>query len=312
MSFVTTGTQPLAPFTSRRIWIAGGRGFIGSRLCRHLLLSGTGATVQVYGGDISDARAVQASILELRPHFLINLAAPVDVRRDPDLADQMERVIVGGTRNILDCLSELKGRPRFLQVGTCEEYGAIDAPFSEDHACGEPVSPYSAAKLKATRATLRSGANVVVARPFLTFGPGQRSAGLLPTLIRAGLSGQPFEMTEGLQTREFNFVDDIAQDLLELLACEAAEGQIVNLGCGQEHRVVDVARMAWNITGAEEDLLRVGAREGRPAEIPRLFSDVSRSRKLLGERQRTSLEDGLNATVMATREMMGKKEQSDG
>lgn len=268
--------------------------------------------MQVFGGDVSDARAVQASIMELRPHFLVNLAAPVDVRRDPNLAEQMKRVIVGGTQNILDCLSELKGRPRFLQVGTCEEYGAIDAPFSEHQDCGKPVSPYSAAKLKATNATVSSGKNVVVARPFLTFGPGQRSASLLPTLIKAGLSGQPFAMTEGQQTREFNFVDDIARDLLELLACEAAEGQVVNIGCGEERRVVDVARMAWAATGADESLLRVGAREGRPADIPRLFADVSRSRKLLGERARTSLEEGLSATVMATREMMVREEQGDG
>ena len=304
MRFVTKSSDPLAALANKRIWIAGARGFIGSCLSRELLLSGSSATVQVYGGDITDRRALAASIMEFRPHFLLNLAAPVDDRRDPDLRETMERVIVGGAQGILDCLTELKGRPRFLQVGTCEEYGAIEAPFAEDDPCGAPVSPYAAAKLEATRVCLNSRSNVVVARPFLTYGPGQRSAGLLPTLIQAGLREDAFAMTEGLQTREFNYVEDIARDLLELVACEEAEGKIVNLGCGEERRVVDVARLAWAATGASPGLLQVGAREARPAEIPRLFADVRLARQLIGQRQRRTLEDGLHATVSGIRARM--------
>jgi dTDP-glucose 4,6-dehydratase len=306
--------QAGASLRGRRVWIAGGRGFIGSRLS--LLLGpeglgdspGYGAALHHLEGDIGDPDTVRSSIAAAGPDFLINLAAPVDVRRDPALVPRMEHVILGGLRNVLAAMANLRGQPRLLHCGTCEEYGAIDAPFSEAATPGEPVSPYAAAKLRATREALASGARVTVARPFLTYGPGQRGDGLLPAAIRAALTGQSFAMTRGTHSREFNFVDDTATDLAELLICEEAIGQIVNLGCGEERLVIEVAKLAWELAGGAPEELQVGARPCRPADIPRLFADVSLARRLLGGRERVALATGLKATVAGFRSTMTKEE----
>lgn len=291
------------PLGEKRVWIAGGRGFIGSRLCRALQRegltgrTGLGAQLEHFEGDISDGKTVQQSLLDSQPHYIVNLAAPVSVRRDSKLQEKMDRTIVGGLRNILAAMEELPTNPLLLQCGTCEEYGSIPAPFREESEPGLPVSPYARAKLEATRIALNAAARVIVARPFLTYGPNQRGEGLVPSAIRAALAGVDFKMTSGTHTREFNYVDDIAQDLAALLLCPSAEGLIVNLGSGEEHRVVDVARKAWALAGGAKSRLLVGGRPERPADIPRLFADVSRSRELLGDRPRLSLEDGLRATI---------------
>lgn len=307
-----------ARLRGKRVWIAGGRGFIGSRLSRILgtegLLGdggGLGAQVHHLRGDISDAQNVRNSIGEAQPDFLVNLAAPVDVRRDPDLRPRMNQVILEGLQNVLAAMTELPGRPLLLQCGTCEEYGLIDAPFSEGSEPGAPVSPYAEAKLSATRAALASEVRVVVARPFLTYGPGQRGTGLLPSAIRAALAGEQFEMTQGTHTREFNFVDDIALDLAELLLCPSAEGRVVNLGCGVERQVVEVARLAWQLAGGNPSGLLVGTKPSRPGDIPRLFADVSRARTLLGARPRIPLEDGLKKTIEGFRSTMREEDEHE-
>ena len=104
-------------------------------------------------------------------------------------------------------------------------------------------------------------------------------------------------MTSGEQTREFNHVADTALDLAGLLCCPEAEGQVVNLGCGEERPVVDVVRLIFRLAGAPEELIEVGALEHREAEIQHFYADVSRSRRLLGNRRRLSLNQGLKQTI---------------
>ena len=105
----------------------------------------------------------------------------------------------------------LQADVRLVHVGTCEEYGDGPCPFYEDQ-LPQPVSPYSTAKVAATLRVLAlhrtRGLRVTVARPFLTYGPGQTGDRLIPAAIRAALGGTPFAMTEGRQTREVNYVED--------------------------------------------------------------------------------------------------------
>jgi len=276
--------------------VSGGLGFIGARLVD--LLARHGARVVVFDGDVRDAPAVAASIADAAPGVLYNLAAPVDVSRDPSLADLMDAVIVGGAR-------ALPAAPLLVQVGTCEEYGTIPAPFAETDEPSAPVSPYAAAKLRATRETLAAhdpaSVRVVVARPFLTYGPGLTRPMLVPAAIQAALGGIPFPMTAGLQTREFNYVDDTALGLARVAGVAALEGGVVNIAGGDEHRVVDVARLIFELAGAPDGLLEPGALPTRPGEVPRFFADVTRCRDVLGHNPTVSLREGLRRTIAAAR-----------
>lgn len=282
------------------VWLSGGRGFIGARLAG--LARQHGAVVELFDGDVRRPDEVAASVAACGPRFLFHLAAPVDVSRDESLAPTMQATILGGAIAIAEAASAAPGRPLLVQVGTCEEYGTIAAPFAETDEPSAPVSPYARFKLAATREILRradAGLRAVVARPFLTYGPGQRSRALVPAAVAAAVARDPFQMTAGLQTRELNYVDDTAMGLLRCVVAPALEGCIVNVAGGDERPVVEIARRIFELAGADADLLRPGALPTRPGEVARFFADTRRCREVLGHLPRTSLDEGLRRTIEA-------------
>ncbi len=290
----------------RRLWLSGQRGFIGGRL--GAIAAACGADVFGLPGDVREG--VQEHILAVDPDLLVHLAAPVNVARDPSLAQQMQDVIVGGARAVraaADALSRRRGvRPQLVLVGTCEEYGTIAAPFAEDAEPSVPVSPYAAAKLQATREAIEAAGDaafgIVVARPFLTYGPGQRPRQLVPAAIDAALAGRSFPMTAGLQTRELNYVDDVAVGLLRAAVTPAAHGHIVNIGSGDEHRVVDIVARIFQLAGADPGLIEAGALPVRSGEVARFHADVTRARELLDHVAVITLDEGLRRTITWARQ----------
>jgi len=270
--------------------VSGARGFLGGRLAEALV--DAGAAVARFDGDVRDADAVRSSIHAARPDVVFHLGAKVDVRRDPTLDAVMREVLYEGSLHVADAVPR---GARLVHVGTCEEYGTIPAPYAEDDEPSAPVSPYAAWKLATTRELLRRGGDVVVARPFLTYGPGQRPRQLVPAAIRAALAGTRFPMTTGEQTREWNFVDDTVAGLLR---CAVADFRgLVNVCGGPELSVAAMVRRVFAVAGASEDLVAVGALPQRAGEVGRFFGDAHRCREVLGHTPAVELDEGLRRTV---------------
>ena len=293
-----------AALTDATVWLSGGHGFIGSRLVEALRLHG--AHPVLFEGDIADPDAVAESVAAAAPAVLYNLAAPVNVARDPSLVELMRSTLLRGALAVHAAAAATGLRPLLVQVGTCEEYGTIEAPFAEADEPSAPVSPYSRFKLEATRALLARAADdpsvrVVVARPFLTYGPGQNRPMLVPAAIDAAIGGVPFPMTSGLQTRELNYVDDTARGLLRVAGVPALEGSIINIAGGDERRVVDIASLIFELAQAPDGLLRPGALPHRGGEVARFFADTTRCREVLGHTPRVPLAEGLRRTIDAHR-----------
>lgn len=284
----------LRRYRGRRVGLTGPDGFLAGWLIG--LLDALGAIPLPLRVDVADAAAVRDAVRSAAPSLVLHLAAPVDVRRDPALRPAMQRVIVDGTRHVVAACAAAGAA--LLHVGTCEEYGAIEAPFREDAAVGAPVSPYAEAKLAAT-ALVRAQRDVpaVVARPFLTYGAGQRARQLVPQAASAALAGRPFPMTAGTWTREWNHASDTAAGLLRAADCTRALGEIVNVGCGEEHRVVDLVGRIFALAGADRAAIQAGALPTRPGEVPRFCADVTRCRSWLRHRPAVPLDDGLRHTL---------------
>ena len=104
-------------------------------------------------------------------------------------------------------------------------------------------------------------------------------------------------MTSGEQTREFNFVSDTVDGLIRAATTPAVEGSIVNIGSGDERRVVDVARLIFEVAGADTSLIQAGALPERTGEVPRFFADVTRCQQLLGHFPVVGLQEGLRRTI---------------
>jgi len=294
----------------RTVLVTGAGGFVGRQLSRVLLargaeVHGTVRTSPAVEGVRSHAAELPADwpaiFGDVAPELVFHLAAPVVLDRSPEAWPELRRGIVDVTDEVArGCLA---AGTRLVVAGTCEAYGDGPAPFSERQA-PRPVSPYSAAKTAATHWVLclarTQGLRATVVRPFLTYGPEQSPERLVPSAIDSALAGLPFEMTDGEQTREFNFVEDIAEAMARV-AHPAAIGALLNLGGGPELPVLEMVQRIYRLCGADPDRIRAGALPRRPGETDRFVGDHSRARTLLGPLPTTPLETGLRLTIEARR-----------
>jgi UDP-glucose 4-epimerase len=116
-------------------------------------------------------------------------------------------------------------------------------------------------------------------------------------------------MTQGRQTREFNFVEDLADGFVRAGTAPGVEGEIFNLGCGEEVAIRDLALMILDLMGNPIEA-ELGALPERPTEIMRMYSDSTKARELLGWKPEVELRDGLARTIQWYRDEAAKPASS--
>jgi nucleoside-diphosphate-sugar epimerase len=307
----------VAALTGVRVLVTGASGFLGSHLTARLLDEGaavhalTSAVSSVYPqrllplrdrivlheGSLADRSAMDAVAAQARPQLVFHLGAYTHVGKSWQRVDECVQVNVQGTVNLLQALAPF-GIEKFVYTGTSEIYGDVDVPFREDGPAN-PISPYSVSKYAGERYCRMfhqgRGWPVVMVRPFNAYGPAQSPDRVIPEIIVRALRGQPLLMTQGRQTREFNYASDIAAGFLAA-GLRGEPGRLYNLGCGQE---VSMAELATTILGLMGDPIKaqLGALQDRPTEIWRMYADAARAREELGWAPEVPLAEGLARTI---------------
>lgn len=300
------------------VLVTGASGFIGSHLVRRLVAEGAEVhglsssvssvypvrlldlreRITVHEGNLTDRRAMDGLVETVRPQVVFHLGAYTHVGKSWQRMDECIQTNVGGTVRLLQAL-EGSGYRRFVYTSTSEVYGAIDVPFHEDDQV-HPISPYSVAKHSGEEfcRMLHQGLGwpVVVVRPFNAYGPWQSPDRVIPEVIVRALRGQELRMTAGAQTREFNYVEDLAAGFLRLGTVPGIEGQVLNLGCGEEISMRELATRILSLMG-DPITPQFGALPERPTDIPRMYCDNNRARQLLGWQPAHSLDEGLRRTI---------------
>ncbi len=298
------------------VLVTGVSGFIGSHLARRLVDEGAKVhglvrnssnlwriqdlknRIEFHYADMTDFESVSEVVHEISPLKLFHLAAKVDVSRSFSVMDEVVEVNIKGTLSLLRAAAETRC-DCLINTGTCEEYGDNPAPFREDQ-IPNPVSPYSASKVATTifcqMLHKTKGLPTVTLRPFLTYGPGQESNMLIPSLIKTVTNGETFEMTEGKQTREFNYVDDIVDGYIKASISPKAIGEIINIGNGVEYRVRDVVETVLRLLDSQVKP-KYGALSYRPGETWHFYCDNTKAKDVLGWEPSVNLEDGLKMTI---------------
>ena len=301
-----------------RVLVTGADGFIGSHLTHRLVAEGADVhvltsevssvfprrlidlrgSVVIHEGNLMDRSAMDAVAREARPAYVFHLAAYTHVGKSWHRVDECIQANIQGTVNLLQALADI-GYERFVNTGTSEIYGDIEVPFRED-AVVNPISPYSVSKYAAERFCRlfqrAYGWPIVMLRPFNAYGPAQSPDRVIPEIIVRALRKEDLAMTQARQTREFNYVEDLADGFLLAATTPGVEGDLFNIGGGEEISMRDVATMILDVMGNPIEP-RFGALPERPTEIMRMYCDSTKARQRLGWAPKHSLREGLEKTI---------------
>lgn len=245
---------------------------------------------------LADQRA--ANSIDERPYSaVINLAARAGVRssvEDPWIYLQTN---CDGTLNLLE-LCRRFGVQKFVLASTSSLYGAHNpVPYGEDADTNRPLSPYAASK-KAAEALCYTyhhlhGLDVTVFRYFTVYGPAGRPDMSVFRFVRRIAEGEPIVVFgDGMQERDFTYVDDIARGTVAGLRPLGYE--VINLGSDRPVRLATVIDGIGGLTGQKP---RIEYRPAHPADVLATWADVSKARRLLDWSPQIPIEEGLKRSV---------------
>ena len=239
---------------------------------------------------------MDALIEEVGPSHVFHLGAYTHVGKSWQRVDECVQANVQGTVNLLQSLHG-SGYGRFVNMGTSEIYGDVPSPFAERRCVRYlHMPPASTPRVLLQGVPRRQGIADRDAAPIQRLRTGAECRPRDPRDHGAGLRRQQLLMTEGRQTREFNYVEDLVDGIVRAATVSGIEGQLFNLGCGQDVSIREVATLVLELLGNPVQA-RFGALPDRPTEIREMRSDSARARELLGWKPRHSLRDGLEKTI---------------
>jgi UDP-glucose 4-epimerase len=299
--------------------VTGGAGFIGSNIARRLvedghqvrvvddLSSGKAANladladaVHLHEGSVCD-RALLDSVFT-GADFVLHQAAIPSVPFSVENPLRVNEVNVGGTLTVL-CAARDAGVRRVVYASSCAVYGnAPELPKREDMApC--PSSPYAVSKLAGEQYccafTQVYGLETVSLRYFNVYGPRQDPGGpyaaVVPLFARAVAEGRPPRVLgDGEQSRDFVFVEDVADANTLAATAEGAAGQVLNVGRGERHTLNELLDLLRDTTGVPFETEYV---EPRAGDVRHSEADVTRARQAIGFDPQVGFADGVRRTV---------------
>lgn len=329
-----TPAEAAARLTNREVLITGGLGFIGSRLAARLVDAGARVTlvdslIPEYGGNLANVEEIRdrmrVNVSDVRDPFslqhlvkgqeiLFNLAGQtshVDSMNDPftdldiNCRSQLSilevcrwhnptiRVVFASTRQIY-------GRPEYLPVDERHILRPVDVNGVNKmagewyHILYDNVYGIRSCALRLTN----------------TYGPAMRIKDARQTFvgiwIRNLVEGKPLLIYgDGMQMRDFNYVEDVVDALLVCAVDERAHGMIFNLGGAERISLWDLAQLLIDCNEGKGERKLVPFPPDRKAiDIGDYYSDYGLIREAVGWEPRVTLAEGLRRTLEYYRERL--------
>lgn len=326
--------RDITNFRGRNILVTGCAGFIGWKVSQQLLQMkkrvigidnindyyapalkrwrlrslNTYSSFSFHKTDIGNFNKVKEIFHDNKIDAVINLAARAGVRASVEDPWIYLDTNTKGTLNLLECCKD-RNVKKFILASTSSLYASLEMPFQETSITDTPLAPYSATK-KGAEALCHAyhylcGFDITILRYFTVYGPAGRPDMSIFRFIRNMDLGRPIPVFgDGNQTRDFTYIDDIADGTIRALGVTGYE--IINLG--GDHPV----KLNYIISLLEKNLgkkARIKRLKRHPADVTATWAHIQKAKKLLGWSPGISLEDGIEKTVkwyFDNREMLDK------
>jgi len=297
---------------SDKIFIAGHRGLVGSSLVRKLEQDGyanllTRNRAQL---DLQSASAVDRFFAEEKPAVVILAAAKVGgIKANSDLPVEFLLENLEVQNNVVRAAHDAGVRKLLFLGSSCIYPKHAPQPIPESALLTGPLEPtneaYAIAKIAGIKLcqaySHEYGANFISAMPTNLYGPNDNfdldSSHVLPALLRKAHVAKQEGKAElivwgsGQPRREFLHVDDLAAACVFLLE-KYDSPEIVNIGCGEDVSIRELAELICDIVGFKGDLAWDTT---KPDGTPRKLLDVSKIHAL-GWRHRIGFREGIART----------------
>ena len=296
-----------------RVLVTGGAGFIGSRLANQLhrqghfvrvlddLSSGDPARlragVNLNRGDVRDVPKLWSLLQGVE--VVYHLAARVSVPASILYPREYNEVNVGGTVSLLEACRDVGSVNRVVLASSATVYGDHSRQPVDESREIRPAVPYAVSKAAAEQYLFTlgrlAGYEAVALRIFNAYGPGQdvppAHAPVIPQFLQqiAG-RGSVLVNGDGSQSRDFVYVDDVVDALISAGTASDVNGQIVNVGSGEETTIRALVELISKITRENANVLYNKETSGG---IARLVADGTKAGHLLRYKPKVRLENGL-------------------
>lgn len=304
------------------VLVTGGAGFIGSHLCEALLGKGMkvicidnfndyydpkikeeniknfskSANFRLHRVDVADSEKLESVFKENRIDAILHIAARAGVRPSIESPLIYVKANVEGTLNMLEMARKCNVK-KFVFASSSSVYGLGKVPFSENMNV-DPVSPYAATKISGellcrTYSSLYK-LPIVCLRLFTVYGPRGR-----PDMAPYKFMKLIFEERElpmygdGSSKRDYTYVADIVDGIIAAMEKDISF-DVINLGNSSPVDLKKFISILENHTGKKAKIKRLEEQKG---DVPITYADISKAKKVLGWKPKTSLDTGIKSMV---------------
>jgi len=310
----------------KKILVTGGAGFIGSHVCQSLLndpkvkkvicidnlnpvypvsfklanlkLLTPNKKFKFYKTDIRNLKALENIFKKEKPEYVVHLAAKTDTRTSVQMPYEHESTNVLGTLNLLELSKDFKVKS-FVAFSSSSVYGnSSKPPFKETDMRNLPLAPYGATKVAGEvlgfTYTFNYNLPVTFFRIFNAYGPRMRPSLVLYKWVDNILNDRTIEMSgTGVRKRDFTYVGDIVDAVTLALKCTKGY-EVINIGNSSPVSLRQLLKIIEKVVGKKAT---VKSRPSSKASVELTYANVSKAKKVLGWKPKTSMQKGVSKFV---------------